>query len=114
MAALYPARVGRLVITDGCGVGSRQWLGRAVLAGFADTLTAQCRLAAREWHNLPYNFAAHTRNFVRQCRLSLDADVTAVATGVKLPALVAWGGRDHTTPRRGPNCTSRGGAATPG
>jgi pimeloyl-ACP methyl ester carboxylesterase len=100
MAALYPARVGRLVITGGCGVGTRQSLGRAVLGRVADSLTVECGLAAREWSTVAHSLAAHTRNFLRQTRLSLDADVAAVAAGVKLPALVAWGARDHTTPRR--------------
>jgi pimeloyl-ACP methyl ester carboxylesterase len=99
LAALYPARVGRVVVADGAGA-CRRPLWRVLLGRVADTLTVEYWLTVREWHTLAYNLALHRRNFFRQVRASLASDVTAYAARVAVPALVAWGARDHTLPRR--------------
>lgn len=96
LAALHPERVGRVVIADGIGT-CRQSFGRVLFGRAIDTLTAECGLAAREWPALA-DTIAHGRNAVRQIRVSLDVDLTGYAARVGVPALLAWGSRDHTIP----------------
>jgi pimeloyl-ACP methyl ester carboxylesterase len=97
LAAFRPTRVGRVVIADAIGA-YQQSLGCALVGRAADTLTREARLAAREWASLAYTLATHPRNFWHQVRVSLGADLTGTARRVVVPALVAWGARDHTTP----------------
>lgn len=106
VAARHPERVGRLVIADGVG-GSPAPLWRVFLGAARDCATVEFPLAAREWHRVAFCAGAHPRNFARQVRLSLDADLAADATRVRVPALLAWGARDHTTPPAGARALAR-------
>jgi pimeloyl-ACP methyl ester carboxylesterase len=97
VAALYPGRVGRLVVADSTGAGPDSFW--RVLAGqLADFLVIEVGLALRAWHHPGFNAVFHTRSFIRQVWLSLKSDVTGYAARVRVPSLVAWGGSDHTTP----------------
>jgi pimeloyl-ACP methyl ester carboxylesterase len=98
VAALHPARVGRVVVADGIG-GRPQSFWRATVGRFRD-LAVECPLAARHWSALVYSFARHPRNYARQTRAALSADLTGYARKVEAPVLLAWGARDHTTPPR--------------
>ena len=96
LAAMYPARVGRVVAANAIG-GRPQTLGRSTVGRFRD-LAVEYALAARHWSALVGSFALHPRNYLRQTRVSLDADLTPSASKVEVPVLLAWGARDHTTP----------------
>ncbi len=97
LAALHPRRIGRLVLADSSGA-IPDTLGRAFLGRVADVFVAELGLAVRAWHHLAFNAVFQTRNFVRQTRVALAADVTGYADRVAVPTLLAWGARDHTTP----------------
>jgi pimeloyl-ACP methyl ester carboxylesterase len=100
LPVLHPARAGRVAAASPIGAGGPFALWRVLLGRVADTLTVEFAMAARRWSTLAYAFAAHTRNFWRQVRASLDADLTGYAARVNVPVLVAWGRRDHTLPPR--------------
>jgi pimeloyl-ACP methyl ester carboxylesterase len=51
-------------------------------------------------HHVLGNLVRHPRNMVAQSRVNLVADVTADCERVGVPALVAWGARDHLLPPR--------------
>lgn len=99
LPALHPGRAGQVVVAD--GVGAEPFpLWRGVLGQLADAATVEYALAAREWSRLLYTAFAHPRNFFRQVRAALDADLTPFAASVRVPVLLAWGARDHTVPPR--------------
>jgi pimeloyl-ACP methyl ester carboxylesterase len=97
LAARYGERVGRVVVAGGVGT-YQQSLPRSALGRVRDTIEAEFPLAAREWSVFLQNGVVHTRNHVGQIRASLTADLRADAARVGVPALVAWGDRDHTVP----------------
>jgi pimeloyl-ACP methyl ester carboxylesterase len=99
LAALHPARVGRIVVADSIGAGGPHPLVRTIAAGAID-LMLETPLVVRAWHHVVGNAVTHPRNFARQARASLTADVTGLAARAAVPALVAWGRRDHTLPPR--------------
>jgi pimeloyl-ACP methyl ester carboxylesterase len=98
LAARHPALVGRLVIVDATGTGPHP-LVRVFAAGLFD-LALEIRIVVGRWHHAVANLLLHPRNFVRQVRDSLTADVRADAARVAVPTLVAWGKRDHAFPPR--------------
>jgi pimeloyl-ACP methyl ester carboxylesterase len=57
-------------------------------------------LVLTKGHHVLGNVVRHTRNIVGQTRVNLVADVTAECERVGVPALVAWGARDHILPPR--------------
>jgi pimeloyl-ACP methyl ester carboxylesterase len=99
VAALDPGRVGRLVIADSVGA-IRDSLPRMVAGQLVDFLAIEVGLALRAWHHLAFNAVFHTRTFVRLVRESLRPVAVPYLARVAVPALVVWGGRDHTTPPR--------------
>jgi pimeloyl-ACP methyl ester carboxylesterase len=98
LAARYPQAVGRLVIVNATGTGPHPVV-RTFAAGVCDVALV-IGLALRKWHHVLGNLALHPRNFIRLIRDSLTLDVRADAARVSVPALVAWGGLDHTLPLR--------------
>jgi pimeloyl-ACP methyl ester carboxylesterase len=105
-AAEYPQRIGRVVIADAVGaVRDSAW---RVLGGqLMDFMVYELGLALRAWHHPAFNAIFHTRNFIRQVWTALSGDATGYAARVRVPALVAWGRRDHTTPLRGAEAYAR-------
>lgn len=98
LAACDPDRVGRLVIADGTGTGPHP-VARTVAGGMCDVLL-DLGLVLSAWHHVAGNLVRHPANFCRGVRDSLECDVREDARRVKIPALVAWGVRDHTLPPR--------------
>jgi pimeloyl-ACP methyl ester carboxylesterase len=99
LAAEHPGRVGRIVVCDSIGAGGPHPLLRAVAAGVIDVML-EFPLVVRAWHHVAGNAVRHPWNFAHQVWASFTEDVTALASRVKVPALVAWGRRDHTLPPR--------------
>jgi pimeloyl-ACP methyl ester carboxylesterase len=99
LAAEHPGRIGRVVIVDAIGAGGPHPVLRTVAAGFIDVML-EFPLVARAWHHVAGSAVRHPKNFAGQVWASFAADVTALASRVKVPALVAWGRRDHTLPSR--------------
>lgn len=96
-AASNPPRIGRLVLANSIGNGPFSFW-RGASGRLLDTLTVEFGLALRAWHHLAYAAVTHHRNFQRQTQVSLAADLLPEAHRVTVPALVAWGARDHTFP----------------
>jgi pimeloyl-ACP methyl ester carboxylesterase len=101
--AQSPARIGRLVLATSIGTGPFS-LWRCAWGRLLDTITVEFGLALRSWHHLAYSAVTHPRNFLRQTKTSLDANLLAEARRVAVPVLVAWGARDATLP---PWCAQR-------
>jgi pimeloyl-ACP methyl ester carboxylesterase len=99
MAARSPGRIGRIAVVDSIGAGGphslvRTLWGRVVDAGL------ELDLALTKGHHVLGNAVRHTRNIIAQTRVNLIADVTDECRRVTVPALVAWGARDHILPPR--------------
>lgn len=99
LAADHPARVGRIVVVDSIGAGTPHPLVPTFFKGLYD-LWLEAPLVLRAWHHVVGTGIAHPRNFFALARESLTSDVTAAAARVRVPALLAWGRRDHTFPPR--------------
>lgn len=99
LAAGFPARCGALVVADAPAPGAPASLWQAVKGGVID-IALDLALVAAKWPHVAGNALSHPANFFSLLRESLQADVTGLARRVAAPALVAWGGRDHTTPPR--------------
>jgi pimeloyl-ACP methyl ester carboxylesterase len=97
VAARHPRRVGRLVVADSVGV-ARDSVPRVLVAQVKDFLVVELGLTLWAWHHVAFNAVFHTRNFARMVWDSLRSGAVADAGRVRVPALVAWGGLDHTTP----------------
>lgn len=100
VAAQYPGRVSRIVLADTVGVDERCSILR-VLASRAVDAVIEWPLTAAAWHHPVYNAIFHTRNCLRQVRWAGQTDLTPLGPDVRVPTLLAWGARDHTTPLRG-------------
>ena len=98
LAARYPDAVGRLVLVDATGTGphSAVWV---FSAGLID-LASEFEIVATRWHHVLGNLVLHPRNFVRQVRDALTADVRDEAARVMVLTLVAWGSRSLAFPPR--------------
>jgi pimeloyl-ACP methyl ester carboxylesterase len=77
-------------------VGARKASLPRVLAGRAVDAVLEWRLTFWGFHHVLINLLRHTRNFWNQVQLSARSDVTAAASQIRVPILLAWGGRDHT------------------
>jgi pimeloyl-ACP methyl ester carboxylesterase len=69
------------------------------------------RLTLLRFHHALYNLIFHTRNCLRQIYLAARYDARETARTIAIPALIAWGARDHTFPpacgRRLADCIER-------
>lgn len=99
LAARYPGVLGRLVLVDATGTGPHSAV-RVFTAGFVD-LAREFEIVPARWHHVLGNLVLHPRNFVRQVRDALSADVRADAARVAVPTLVAWGRRSLAFPPSG-------------
>jgi pimeloyl-ACP methyl ester carboxylesterase len=99
LAALHPAKVGRLVLADTVGGVCPHSLSR-VLVGRAVDALVEARLTLGGWHHVAFNALAHTRNFFSLVSRAAAADLSGYAREVHAPTLLAWGARDYTTPMR--------------
>lgn len=95
MAVKYPQFLGRLVLADPVGADPFHSILR-VLAGRAIDAGIELQLSVSGWPHILFNLAHHPRNFLRQIKLAVDADMIEAARCVKVPALLAWGRRDFT------------------
>ena len=98
LAARHPEAVGRLVVADATGTGPHSAL--RVFASASLDVVLELDVVLSRWHHVVGNVFLHPRNFARQVRDALTADVRADAARVGVPTLVAWGSRDHTLPPR--------------
>jgi pimeloyl-ACP methyl ester carboxylesterase len=98
LAARHPELIGGLVLADATGAGPHPPV-RAFAAGLFDVLL-EARVTFPRVHHVAWNALFHTRNFLRQFRDSIVGDERAEIARVGVPALVAWGARDHTFPQR--------------
>lgn len=98
-ATLPAGRVRRIVLADGVGADASPSYFRVILGRAVDALL-EPGLSLTGGHHLVYNLFAHTRNFFGQIKASVERDLRSYAPRVPVPALVAWGARDHTTPPR--------------
>ena len=98
-AARTPARIGRIALVDSIGAGGPHSFARTVWGRLVDA-ALQPRLTLTKAHHVLGNVVRHPRNIVAQTGVNLVADVTAECEHIHVPALVAWGGRDHILPPR--------------
>lgn len=103
LAERFPERVGRIVMAAAMGA-CQQSIGSALFGRFRDAVAVERRLSAWEAVPLSVSAARHWRNFARQTRVALSTDLSASAARVAVPALIAWGTRDHTYPQE---CAAR-------
>jgi len=99
MAARSTTRVGRIGIVDSIGAGGPHHFVRTLWGRAFDACLEPDLVLARAHHVLGTGLR-HPRNMVAQTWVSLRADVTAACRRVAVPALVAWGARDHILPPR--------------
>jgi pimeloyl-ACP methyl ester carboxylesterase len=98
-AAMGSRRIARLVLADAVGADMAFSLRRIIVARGLDALL-EPELTLNGWSHVLFNAAFHLMNFINQVRLSARIDVTACARNIRIPTLLAWGGRDHTMPLR--------------
>jgi pimeloyl-ACP methyl ester carboxylesterase len=98
LAAFYPELVGRVVLADSVGVERQPLLN--VLGGRAVDAALEWQLTASGLHHPVYNLVRHWRNFVNLVAASAAATLPDYIQRVRVPALIAWGGKDHTMPAR--------------
>jgi pimeloyl-ACP methyl ester carboxylesterase len=98
LTAKYPEQVGRLILVDATGTGPHSIL--RTLAGSTLDVFQEIAIVVTRWHHVLGNLIFHSRNFVRQARNGLNADLRSFASSINTPTLVAWGCRDHTLPSR--------------
>jgi pimeloyl-ACP methyl ester carboxylesterase len=92
-------RITRLVLADAVGADMAFSLRRVIIARGLDALL-EPELTLTGWSHVLFNAVFHLPNFINQVRLSARIDVTACARNIRIPTLLAWGGRDHTMPLR--------------
>ena len=96
-AARHPRRIARVILTDSVGGGVPLSLPGVLLGRTIDALL-EPRLTLFGWHHVLYNALFNPVNFFAQVFLSIREDLRPYARDVKVPALIAWGARDHTLP----------------
>lgn len=108
-AALYPGRVGRVVLVDTVGGYLDPSVARVILGRGIDAFI-EMRLTLFGWHHVFYNALFHPVSFFRQVWLSVYQDLRPYLAKVGVPTLIAWGARDYTLP---PRCADALRAARP-
>jgi pimeloyl-ACP methyl ester carboxylesterase len=98
-AARHPDRVERLVLNDTVGFDETCSLLR-VLAMRALDAAIEWRLSLTKGHQPFFNLFSHPRNLLHQIWISATDDLSAIASHVQTPTLLAWGRLDHTMPLR--------------
>lgn len=99
VADRFPDRVRALVVADGIGANEP---GRVLgmVAGGVHDLIAEWRLVRRAWPDVARNLVRHPRTVFHHARVAFVADVLPVARRLRVPTVVAWGGRDRLLPAR--------------
>ena len=98
-AARSPEVVSRIVLSDTVGVACDNPLRRILLMRGWDCLL-ELELSMSAWYEVLLNPVYHWRNFFRQVLSAGRDDLGPYASRVRVPTLLAWGSRDHTTPLR--------------
>ncbi|GAC1463155.1 MAG: alpha/beta hydrolase [Isosphaeraceae bacterium] len=99
-AARYQERVTALVLADSVGApGGTTWL-RLIGGRFLDQ-GAEFQFFVWSLPDIVSNTWKHPANFFRQLSACRNTDLAVEAEWVKVPTLLAWGLRDHTTPLAG-------------
>ena len=97
LGALHPERLSRLVLVDTVGVaplGSVAEVVRRRALDVPDEIGFNLTAAPA----LLYNCLFHAATCLEGTLLAVTEDLTAYARRLRVPTLVAWGARDHTTP----------------
>lgn len=111
-AALYPERIGRIVLVDTVGGNLHPSVSRVILGRAIDAFI-EMRLTLFGWHHVFYNALVHPISFFRQVWLSVYQDLRPYFAQVRTPTLIAWGARDYTLPPRCANALRAARANTP-
>jgi pimeloyl-ACP methyl ester carboxylesterase len=98
-AGRLASRLGRIVLADSVGGDVSPSLPRALLGRAIDAVL-EPRLTLFGWHHVLYNAFFHPATTMAQVWISVHEDLRRYAAAAKVPALVAWGARDHTIPPR--------------
>jgi pimeloyl-ACP methyl ester carboxylesterase len=98
-ATFPPGRLRRIVLADTVGADESPSYWRVLLARGLDGII-EPGLSFTGWHHIVYNVLLHTRSFFGQVKASIEQDLRPYAPRVRVPALLAWGARDHTMPPR--------------
>ncbi len=110
-AARYGRRFAGVILVNSVGARPEAGVFRLLAGRIRDSLTEEFRLNFQLGPPLLGNLVRHPRNFAYHALwLAPEPEALARAPRVKLPALVAWGRRDHTFP---PECAERWHAALP-
>jgi pimeloyl-ACP methyl ester carboxylesterase len=96
LAAAHPDRLARLALVDSVGYDPAINYA-AVFAGCAICGPFEPHFVVRLIPNFLGNLRRHPRTIARQLRLAIETDMSAVARAVRVPTLIAWGGRDTVT-----------------
>jgi pimeloyl-ACP methyl ester carboxylesterase len=100
LARGWPELVSGIVLADSVGTHPSGSLFK-ILVGRAIDGAIETRLTLTAFHHLAGNFVFHTWNMINQLVQSAYTDLQPAAAEVTVPALLAWGYRDHTMPREG-------------
>ena len=96
-AVRCPNRLAALVLADSIGAHPSQSLFPLVVGRTWDAIL-EPRLTLTGWPAVVRNLTRHTSNFFNQVRMSAGEELLDVAAEIRVPTLLAWGGRDHTLP----------------
>lgn len=96
-AADEPELFERVIVADPVGPQRSKALSRILAARFVDGLR-EWRLSMVLLPHALFNLALHPRNVIGQIVWSTKVDLPARLSDLRLPVVIAWGGRDSTIP----------------
>lgn len=96
LAARFPERIRGLVLVSCAGLPGRT--PGQILTGRTKDLFLEPGFSLRAAPALIFNALVHRRNFFRHLAQSVQSDMISFASNIRVPTLLAWGRRDHTTP----------------
>jgi pimeloyl-ACP methyl ester carboxylesterase len=99
LGAIHPERLSRLVLVDSVGVAPLGTVGE-VIRRRAQDVADEPGFNLKAAGALLYNSLLHTATCLEGTLLAVTEDLTGYARRIRVPTLVAWGARDHTTPVR--------------